>query len=281
LGLAGWLAAGWLLPLLAGMPCSVLVAARSSEGRAPLLSHSFDTPGGVDFRLVRVPAAASSTVPSQRPIFRYEEERLPRFCGGARGPIAAYEEEEEEEGGDPEPERIGQLPPYDGPTYGYWEAASGIANTAGLMIAECTCSAVFGALPRGSAGGQALLGYMELTRIALERCATARSAVQLMGGLAVEHGFYGNTTELPGAAESLVVIDTSEAWVFHILADDSGASAIWAAQQLPTGHFAAVCNMFVIREMDLADGENFCCSAVCVPATPQHASLLLDDIAVD
>ena len=104
-------------------------------------------------------------------------------------------------------------------------------------------------------GGKALLGYMELTRLALERCATAREAILLMGGLAVEHGFHGNTTDLGGAAESLCIIDSAEAWVFHILADDSGASAIWAAQRLEPGHAAACCNMFVIRAMDPEDTD--------------------------
>ena len=139
-----------------------------------------------------------------------------------------------------------------GRSYSYWEAACGIANEVGLMMAECTCSAVLGAEPRPS--GKALLGYMELTRVALERCATARAAIELMGSLAEEHGFHGND---PDTAESLAVIDKEEAWVFHILADDSGASAIWAAQKVPDGHAAAVANQFVIRKIDLEDRSRF------------------------
>ena len=48
---------------------------------------------------------------------------------------------------------------------------------------------------------------MELTRIALERCATARAAIELMGSLAEEHGFHGND---PDTAESLAVVDKEE-----------------------------------------------------------------------
>ncbi len=238
------------------MPCSVLVAAADpSTGRPPLLSHSFDTPGGVDFRLVSIPAHAQqqSAQSGCRPIFRYEEESLPRFRGSFRGDVPAYTTEFSEDAATYTVEKIGELPAHDGEALDYVEAASGIANSAGLMLAECTCSAVFGALPRGEAGGKALLGYMELTRLALERCTTAREAILLMGGLAVEHGFYGNTTDLGGAAESLCIIDTAEAWVFHILADDSGKSAIWAAQRLEPGHAAACCNMFIIRAMEPED----------------------------
>ena len=71
-------------PQAHNMPCSVLVAAADpSTGRPPLLSHSFDTPGGVDFRLVHVPAAAADAG-TPRPVFRFEEESLPRFSGDGR-----------------------------------------------------------------------------------------------------------------------------------------------------------------------------------------------------
>ena len=32
-----------------------------------------------------------------------------------------------------------------------------------------------------------------------------------------------------------------------MLADDTGASAVWAAQRVPGGHLAAVANQFIIR----------------------------------
>lgn len=229
------------------MPCTVVVAAGTAL-RPPLLSHSFDTAGGVDFRLVKVPANANP--PSPRPVYRWDENDVPRFFGIGRGPIPEYCFESAEADS---PAPIGFIPQKEA-TYGYWEAASGIANEKGVMIAECTCAAVFGATVRkgiGTAGP--LLGYMELTRIALERCATARAVVQCMGDLAIEHGFAGNTDSLSGAAESLAVVDGKEAWVFHVLPDDTGTSAIWAAQRLKEGHVACVPNVFVIREMDLTD----------------------------
>ena len=77
-------------------------------------------------------------------------------------------------------------------TYGYLDGDYGIQNTEGLSMGESTCGGVWGAqsVPIFD-GGDALLEMAELSRIAMERCATARCAVQLMGDLAVEHGFYG------------------------------------------------------------------------------------------
>ena len=235
------------------MPCTVLAAARAGPTRPPLLAHSMDTAGPSDFRLVRIPPNCDP--PHPRPVYRWDERAVPRFAGVGRGPIPAYSDATYwPDGVSCEPlEQIGSIPQTDclDGTYGYWEAASGIANDHGVSIAESTCSAIFGAELRGSAGGTALLSYMELTRIALERCKSAREAVELMGALAEEHGFAGNSADLMGSAESLAVADTEEAWVMHVLPDDTGTSAIWAAQRVEEGHAAAVANHFVIREMAL------------------------------
>ena len=90
-------------------------------------------------------------------------------------------------------------------------------------IGESTCSAVFGAKAVGH-GGSALLSVDSLSKIALERCKSARCAVETMGDLAVKHGFYG-AGSFEGSAESLMVIDPSEGWIFHILPDNTGRSA--------------------------------------------------------
>ena len=130
-----------------------------------------DTAGPSDFRLVRVPPNCDP--PSPRPVYRWSERDVPRFFGVGRGEIPAYSDDNamwiDDDSAQP-PELIGHIPQTDNPegTYGYFEAASGIANDHGLMIGESTCSAIFGAKLRGSSGGRALLGYMELTRIALE-----------------------------------------------------------------------------------------------------------------
>ncbi|KAL3931837.1 MAG: hypothetical protein SGPRY_000962, partial [Prymnesium sp.] len=127
-------------------------------------------------------------------------------------------------------------------------ATYAILNEKQVGMGESTCSAVFGAKPRGH-GGRALFSIDSLTRIALERAESAREAVKLMGYLAEKEGFYG-ANAFEGTGESLMVIDPREGFIFHILPDPSGESAIWAAQRVPDGHVGVVANMFTIRQID-------------------------------
>jgi dipeptidase len=60
--------------------------------------------------------------------------------------------------------------------------------------------------------------------------------------------------------EALTVIDPNEAWMFHIIPDDTGASAVWVAQRVPDDHISIVANGFVIREVD-PNNEDFMFSA--------------------
>lgn len=56
--------------------------------------------------------------------------------------------------------------------------------------------------------------------------------------------------------EGLTVIDPDEAWLFHILPDDTGASAVWVAQRVPDDHIAVIANSFVIRHIH-TDSDDF------------------------
>jgi dipeptidase len=57
------------------------------------------------------------------------------------------------------------------------------------MMGESTCAANLVSWPRPV--GYALFDVAALTRLAMERCATARCAIKTMGAAAEEHGYYG------------------------------------------------------------------------------------------
>jgi len=113
-----------------------------------------------------------------------------------------------------------------------------------VAMGESTCAARFWSAPV-SAGGKANIEVKELSKIALERCKTARCAISMMGELAEKYGMYaadwsGGDLSKGEGGEALTVIDTEEAWVFHILSDDTGASAVWVAQRVPENHVRIV-----------------------------------------
>ena len=212
-----------------------------------------------DFRISKVPAADWPTG-SVRQVYTYRA-AYPRFLGYGRG--ETYEPENTDLSIPDEPWVVGEGPfapigaiPQVSHTYGFIDGGYGIMNEKQVSIGESTCGAKITALPV-SKGGKALLEAGELSRIALERCSTAKCAVQLMGDLAVKHGYYGADATPGEGGEALQVVDPHDAWVFHILSDDTGGSAVWAAQRVPEGHVSVVANQFTIRTVDLADADNF------------------------
>lgn len=122
-----------------------------------------------------------------------------------------------------------------------------------VAIGESTCASKLWAAPT-IAGGKASIEAREMSMIALERGRTAREAIQIMGQMAETYGFYaadwsGGDMSKGEGGEGLTVIDKTEAWVFHVTADDSGTSAVWVAQRVPADHVSALCP---------------CCCACCV-----------------
>ncbi len=135
-------------------------------------------------------------------------------------------------------------------------------NEHGLGFAESTCAAkTVGFSPLH--GGANLLCIEELTKLALERCTSARCAVSTMGALAEQYGYFNTEVGTPaayslgGSAECLLVSDADEVWHFHVMTAPGGTGAVWAAQRVPDTHATALPNAFVIRDMDLSDGDTY------------------------
>jgi len=190
---------------------------------------------------------------------------FPRYVGNERGLIYTLKATEQEhlDGWAPnETKAMGSIPQV-AHTYQYIEGTYGIMNSEGLAMGESTCAAKIAAYSI-KAGGDALFDISALMRIALQRCATAVCAIDLMGSLAEQHGYYGSEDPVESgdslfevAGEAVTIIDRREAWIMHMLADRSGKSAIWAAQRVPDDHLAVVPNKFVIQSMNLSDTHTF------------------------
>ena len=124
-------------------------------------------------------------------------------------------------------------------TYAYIDSDYGVMNEHGLMLGECTNNAA--PLEYSKPGkGRGIFYASELGRVALERCRTAREAIQLMGSLIDEYGLWGT-------GETLLVADKDEGWVLEMQPTPSGKGGFWIAQRVPDGEFFVAANQFRIR----------------------------------
>jgi dipeptidase len=235
-----------------------------------LIAHTDDAGGGAaDVRLVRVPAQ-DHDIGAQRAVYNFFG-GFPRLVSKERGRHYFPRQADEDDGFASEQvmEPLGLIPqvPH---TYAYFDQDYGMMNEVQLSIGESTCGAKTVGWPLDAPGGHGknLFGVAELSKVALERCESARCAVKTMGELAVEYGFYSEDSGDPqnpdfgDSAEALVIGDKfGEVWVFHVLTGQANTSAIWAAQRVPEGHVTALANGFTIREMDLEDPDWYLASS--------------------
>ncbi len=99
---------------------------------------------------------------------------------------------------------------------------------------------------------------------ALQRCKTARQAVQLIGDLMTKYGFLPSSGD---GSEGLMIADTEEVWVFEVFGVGKGwtreskkPGAIWAAQRLAEDQMALIPNWSIIKEINIDDKDNFMAS---------------------
>lgn len=240
--------------------CTAIVTGGKAGADGPMTTHTADC-GTCDFRIGKVPARDWEEG-AQRPLYVYKGDYpstitkdrgttwLPSNLEGSPSQIASWGAESKITGYIPQVKH----------TYALFEAGYGVMNEHQLGIGESTCAARFWAAPT-IAGGKAKIEARELSKLALERTKTAREAIALMGSLAEQYGFYaadwsGGDLSMGEGGEALTVVDKTEGWVFHVLGDDSGTSAVWVAQRVPDDHIAAVANQFVIRHV-IAGSNDF------------------------
>ena len=134
-------------------------------------------------------------------------------------------------------------------TYGYISAAYGMMNEHQLAIGESTFE---GRSELESDKG--LIDCETLTRLMLERAATAREAIRIGGELVEKYGWCD-------VGEALTIADPKEVWVMEIVGPGKDAvGAVWAAQRVPDDHVSVVANAARIGAIDLANPDFFMAS---------------------
>lgn len=251
-----------LLTLQSVDGCTVIAVGRNATtDGSTLVAHTDDAGGGTgDVRLVRVPAQDHADG-ALRAVYNFNG-GYPRLISKERGAHYAPKHADEQVMAP-----IGFIPeiPH---TYAYWDQDYGMMNEVQLSIGESTCGAKTVGWPLDAGvHGKNLFGIAELSKVALERCDSARCAVHTMGNLAVKYGFYSEDSGDPAkpdygdSAEALGIADKfGEVWIFHVMTGKHNTSAVWAAQRVPDDHVTALANGFSIREMDLDNRDWFLAS---------------------
>ncbi len=170
---------------------------------------------------------------------------FPRMVTDQRGP--GYDPKHSQ--GHPLTTPIGTIPQV-AHTNSYFDGNYGICNEHNLMFGECTNKANYEpalvtAEEAEKTGKHIRFFYSaELSRVALERCKTAREAIRMMGDLIEKYGYYST-------GETLLVADKDEGWVFEMCAlPDEEFHSAWVARRVPDGEIFAAANTFRIREID-------------------------------
>ncbi len=134
-------------------------------------------------------------------------------------------------------------------TYAFINTAYPVMNEYQLAIGETT----FGG-KREMQSNAGLIDCPELYRLALERAKTAREAIRVIDELTKEYGYND-------AGECFTFADKNETWHFEILGPGRGKKgAVWAAVRIPDDHVGVSANASRIRQINLADKENYMAS---------------------
>lgn len=144
---------------------------------------------------------------------------------------------------------IGEIPQVES-TFGFVNTAYPCLNQKQLGIGEST----FGGREelQSDAG---LIDCQRLCQLMLERCSTAREAIQMADDLTNKYGWND-------AGECLTIADPNEVWHFEIVGPGKGkVGAVWAAQRVPDDEISVNANASTIKEIDLNKSDYFMASA--------------------
>lgn len=122
----------------------------------------------------------------------------------------------------------------------------GLMNEKQLTIVETTFD---GRLELVNQEG--LLDYFSLMRLALQRSANARQAIQCMAQLVEDHGYNSS-------GETITICDPNEAWIMEIIGKGPGRQgAVWVALRIPDDCICAHANLSRIRQFPLEKKKSF------------------------
>ncbi|MBU1138197.1 MAG: C69 family dipeptidase [Proteobacteria bacterium] len=239
-----------MLQPLAAMSCTtMLVTKGASADGSVIVAHSDDSEL-FDQRLAYVPAADHAPG-SMRPVYydasalgdrpEYHSYLLRRYVGTDRGPIYVDPDQ-------PQSIPLGYIPQV-AHTYAYYEGSYAIMNEHQLMFGECTDGTKIQPDP---VPGKLIFYSAELSRIAAERCKTAREAVELIGHLIETYGYYGT-------GETLPIGDTKEGWIIEMAPSPEGKGGLWVAKKVPDGEIFVAANELRIREINPDDPDTLFC----------------------
>ncbi len=226
---AAWLGLVLLAPLggPAGACTSIMVGCKASADGSVMTSHTCDSHRTSS--AVRVAPARTHKPGAERLLTKRRDDDtspMPRY---GREPIG----------------RIPQL----AETFAYIAPAYAAMNERQLAIGESTFTG-----REDLQSDKGLIDCETLTRLMLERAATARQAIRIGGRLIEKYGWCD-------AGEALTIADPQEVWLMEIVGPGEGAvGAVWAAQRVPDDHVSVVANAARIGRIDLQNADFFMAS---------------------
>ena len=234
---------------------SILIGKKASADGSVMTTHTADC-GVCDWTWHHVPAAEHSSEEVRKIYHINQIKTWPPEQGGKWN--MAYEEG-----------YTGLDIPQVSHTYSYLHGVFGYMNEHQLAMGESTIGC---RREMRNPTPAAKIDITMLTLIAMERCHTAREAIQLMGTLAEKYG-YG----FHDSGEMLAVADPEEAWIFEIMpvgplwTPESGEpGAVWCAQRVPDDHVSVCPNESRIGEVDQSNKDMFLTSSNIISFAVKH-----------